>query len=179
MKELDDYDIMIAERDEDYARRIELEVQHLEQEFSARNPIGNDDITAFDEEYDDKYESEVDDDQPEEPEERRERDPKLILLWMTGEILLARGFRKYYGQMVIVAALFLLSIIVMFWSLHLDMEYNAVQRDVQLLRERSIRLHEIRVSRTSHSQVVEELERRGIKIEDPTRPATMIEKKRW
>lgn len=175
MSEVDDYDMMIAERDEDYARRVELEVQHLEQEYHARNTT-----TEFNEEYDDKYEAEIDeDDIIDEEDEPKKSDPKLMWLLMSGNILIMRGLTKYYGQMVIVAALFLLNIVVMFWSLHLDLEHGRLTRDVQLLRERSIRLHEIRVARSSHSNVVEELERRGIDIQTPTKPATIIKKRRW
>ncbi len=167
----DDYDKMMAERDAEYARRVELEVEHLEQEYHVREE------REFEEEYDSKYDDEVKYEEERDHSASIEREHKVLWLLMSGNILIMRGFTKYYGQMIIIAALFLLSIVVMFWSLHLDMEHSRLQRDVQLLRERSIRLHEIRVARSSHSHIVEELSRRGIEIKDPTRPATIIDKR--
>ncbi len=50
-----------------------------------------------------------------------------------------------------------------------------VRREVQKLRERSIRLEEQRYSITTHSAVVRELERRGIALSDPKAPAEIID----
>ena len=64
------------------------------------------------------------------------------------------GVSKYYPYMLTIAGMFFLSIMVMFWSLHLDMRYTRLERDVQKLRERSIRLQEQRYQRTTHSAIV-------------------------
>ena len=64
---------------------------------------------------------------------------------------------------------------VMFWSLHLDMRYTRLERDVQKLRERSIRLQEQRYQRTTHSAIVEQLRARGIELYDPQAPGEIIE----
>ena len=68
-----------------------------------------------------------------------------------------------------------LSIAVMFTALHLDMKYTRLEREVQILRERSIRLQEQRYSRTTHSAIVERLRERGIDLGDPSAPGEIIE----
>ena len=82
------------------------------------------------------------------------------------------GVSKYYPYMLTIAGMFFLSIMVMFWSLHLDMRYTRLERDVQKLRERSIRLQE---QRTTHSAIVEQLRARGIELYDPQAPGEIIE----
>ena len=77
--------------------------------------------------------------------------------------------------MLTIAGMFFLSIVVMFWSLHLDMRYSRLEREVQILRERSIRLQEQRYRRTTHSTILEELHRRGIDLYDPLAPGEIIE----
>ena len=71
--------------------------------------------------------------------------------------------------------MFFLSIVVMFWSLHLDMRYTRLERDVQKLRERSIRMQEQRYQRTTHSAIVRQLERGGIELYDPLVPGEIID----
>ena len=85
------------------------------------------------------------------------------------------GVSKYYPYMLTIAGMFFLSIMVMFWSLHLDMRYTRLERDVQKLRERSIRLQEQRYQRTTHSAIVEQLRARGIELYDPQAPGEIIE----
>lgn len=85
------------------------------------------------------------------------------------------GVSKYYPYMLTIAGMFFLSIVVMFWSLHLDMRFSRLEREVQVLRERSIRLEEQRYRRTTHSAILEELHRRGIELYDPVAPGEWIE----
>ena len=93
----------------------------------------------------------------------------------SGTILLSRQARRNYPYLLTIAAMFFLNIVVLFWSLHLDARFMRLEREVQKLRERSIRLEEQRFQLGSHSRVVEELARRGIAIQDPVRPAEKIE----
>ncbi len=175
----------IEARDEEYARRVSREVRYMKSERGDRDEEEgyedeSGDIDGRDgrEDRDESGERGGREWRGEDGADKKEgEDQKSSVTWwlFSGNVLLSRGITKYYGQMVIVAALFLLSIIVMFWSLHLDMSYNSLVRDVQLLRERSVRLQEVRFSRCSHSSIVEELERRGINLVDPTTPATVIE----
>ena len=100
--------------------------------------------------------------------------PKNAKLF-SGTILVREGVSKYYPYMLTIAGMFFLSIMVMFWSLHLDMRYTRLERDVQKLRERSIRLQEQRYQRTTHSAIVEQLRARGIELYDPQAPGEIIE----
>ncbi len=164
--------------DEQLARRVLEEVQHLEREEEEREENVDEDVDEQEQEQEPQNQTEDDDEQSAEEGREKSRGERGGLFWMfiSGNLLLWRGLTRYYGQMILVAFLFLISIVVMFWSLHLDMEYNHLSRSVQLLRERSVRLQEVRSSRLSHSAIVKELERRGIELHDPSTPATVIEK---
>ncbi len=153
--------IEVNELDEEYARRIEQEVLHIQQE-QAEGAEGAE--GAEEDERDEQAESVV-------------RRPNILFLLFSGNILLLRGLAKYYGHMALIALLFLISIVVMFWSLHLDMEHNAKVSDLQLLRERSVRLQQERYTKASHSAIVEECEQRNLKIVDPSTPATVIKQR--
>ena len=109
--------------------------------------------------------------------ERRERRRKASTFWQlfSGTILVREGVSKYYPYMLSIAGMFFLSIAVMFTALHLDMKYTRLEREVQILRERSIRLQEQRYSRTTHSAIVERLRERGIDLNDPSAPGEIIE----
>lgn len=109
--------------------------------------------------------------------ERRERRRRASTLWQlfSGTILVREGVSKYYPYMLCIAGMFFLSIAVMFTALHLDMKYTRLEREVQVLRERSIRLQEQRYRRTTHSAVTEELRRRGIELHDPLVPGEVID----
>ena len=63
----------------------------------------------------------------------------------------------------------------MFTALHLDMKYTRLEREVQLLRERSVRLQEQSFRSTTHSAVVRALAERGIPLYDPAAPGEIIE----
>lgn len=105
--------------------------------------------------------------------ERRRNHP--VFRWISGTILVGEQASRYYPYLLTFAVLFFLNIVVLFWSLHLDRRYMRLERDVQKLRERSIRLEEQRYRVTTHSAVVQELERRGIALYDPVTPSEIIE----
>ena len=108
---------------------------------------------------------------------RRERRRRSSTFWQlfSGTILLREGVSKYYPYMLSVAGMFFLSIVVMFWSLHLDLKYSRLEREVQMLRERSIRLEEQRYRRTTHSAVAARLRERGIDLQDPRTPGETLD----
>lgn len=107
----------------------------------------------------------------------RERRRRSSTLWgmISGTILLRDGISRYYPYMLVIAGLFLLNIIVMFRSLYLDRRYMRLERDVEILHERALRLEEQRFRLTTHSAIVEELARRGIPLRDPATPGEQIE----
>lgn len=108
-----------------------------------------------------------------ERENQRSKHPLRGLI--TGNILRQEWLTVHYRYPLLIAAVFLLSIVVMFWSLRLDMRLTQTERRVQLLRERALHLKEERSRLTSHSAVVEELRRRNIPLEDPRVPHEIID----
>lgn len=112
----------------------------------------------------------------EEAEERaRKRASSTIRQLISGTILLRKEASEAYPYLLSIAGMFFLSIVVMFWSLHLDRRYSQLEREVQMLRERSVRLQQQRFRVTTHSAVVEQLRQRGIELYDPTVPGEIIE----
>ena len=148
----------------EFARRVRREVLRIE-----RGEADEDIRADMEREEEEKAE--------EEERQRRERRRKASTFWQlfSGTILVHEGVSKYYPYMLTIAGMFFLSIVVMFWSLHLDMRYTRLERDVQKLRERSIRMQEQRYQRTTHSAIVEQLRARGIELYDPQAPGEIIE----
>ncbi len=109
--------------------------------------------------------------------ERMERKRRSSAFWqlLSGNILVNKGVARYYPHMIAVAAMFFLSIVVMFYALHMDMRYSRIERDVQLLREKSLRYQSDRYQRSSHSAIIEQLKLRGIELEEAIAPSTLIE----
>ena len=106
-------------------------------------------------------------------ERRRAANPFRGLL--TGNVLRQEWLVGHYRYPLLIAGTFLLSIVVMFWALRLDMTHTRTEREVELLRENAVRLQEQRSRLTTHSAVVEELRRRNIPLHDPVVPGEIIE----
>ena len=151
-------------QEEEFARRVRREVLRIE-----RGEADEDIRADMEREEEEKAE--------EEERQRRERRRKASTFWQlfSGTILVHEGVSKYYPYMLSIAGMFFLSIAVMFTTLHLDMKYSRLEREVQILRERSIRLQEQRYRRTTHSAIVERLRERGIDLNDPSAPGEIIE----
>ncbi len=158
------------QQDDEFARRVRREVKRI-QSGEADSDIKQDEEA----EKEKTAKVEAGKRAKREAKERAQR-RRANMFWqiISGNILLRESVSKYYMQMVLIAVLFFVSIFVMFWSLHLDMRYSQLAKTVQLSRERSIRLQEMKYLRCSHSAISNELERRGIDLSDPTRPATII-----
>ena len=151
-------------RDAEFDRRVRREV------LSIQRGEADDDIRADEE-------REAAERAAGEERARRERRRRSSTFWQlfSGTILLREGVSKYYPYMLSVAGMFFLSIVVMFWSLHLDLKYSRLEREVQVLRERSIRLEEQRYRRTTHSAVAARLRERGIDLQDPRTPGETLD----
>lgn len=106
-------------------------------------------------------------------EKRRAASPFRGLL--TGNVLRQEWLVGHYRYPLLIAGTFLLSIVVMFWALRLDMTHTRTEREVELLREKAVRLHEQRSRRTTHSAIVEQLRLRNIPLHDPAVPGEIIE----
>ena len=152
------------EEEAEFARRVRREVRRMERGEA-------DEEIRADEEREAAERAEA------EAREARERRRRSSTFWQlfSGSILVRKGVSKYYPYLLTIAGMFFLSIVVMFWSLHLDMRYTRLSREVQMLRERSIRLREQRYQRTTHSAIVERLRERGIELYDPAVPGEIIE----
>ena len=109
--------------------------------------------------------------------ERRERRRRSNPLWLlfTGNILVREGISEYYCYMLCIAGMFFISIVVIFMTLRLDMKFSRLEREVQVLHERSLRLQQERYRRTTHSAILDELRRRDIDLADPLVPAEVID----
>lgn len=108
--------------------------------------------------------------------------PKPIPRWLqalqliaTGEILIKENVSRGYNYLVYIALSFLISIVMLFSSLHHEIRRNRLAKEVTLLHEQAVRTRERLNRHTSHSAIVEELQRRGIELYDPVSPLTIIE----
>lgn len=152
------------EREAELARKIRREVMRV------KRGEADEDIRADEQQQSDEQLAEKE-------REGREKKRRSSAFWLlfSGNILVNKGVAGYYRYMMCVALMFFLSIMVMFWSLHLDMRYGELERRVQMLRERSVRLREQKSLRTTHSAIVEQLRSRGIELYDPVAPGAMID----
>jgi hypothetical protein len=152
------------EEDEEFRRRVRQEVRRI-QSGDADEDIERD----IAEEQSEREEAEA--------AEERERKRRSALTWQifSGSILTSRHVAGNYHYLVVIAVMCLLSIMVMFWSLYTDSRYSRMERDVQLLRERSIRLQEELYRKTTHQAIREELARRGMDLQDPKTTKAVVE----
>ena len=112
-----------------------------------------------------------------EEEERKERKRRSGWRWQifSGTILTSRGMADNYRYFAAIAVMCFISIVVMFAALYADLRYSRAEQDVQLLRERSIRLQEQLYGKTTHAAIREELQRRGINLQDPQKTKEVVE----
>ncbi len=151
-------------QDEEFARRVRREVRRMERGEA------DDDLRADEE-------REAEENAQREKVRRKEQRRNASTFWQlfSGTILVREGMSQSYPYLLAIAGMFLVSISVVFLSLHTDMKYMRLEREVQVLRERSIRMQERRFHCTTHSAVTEELRRRGIDLRDPVAPSEIID----
>ncbi len=93
----------------------------------------------------------------------------------SGEILVDAQVSRFFDYAGLVAMMFFLSIMAIFWSLRMDMRYQRLSAEVDLLHERAVAFKEQRYRQTSHSSIKQQVKRRGLGLHDPEAPATRIE----
>lgn len=157
-------ELLRQQQEEELARRIRREVRRVQRGDAAEEMAAEE----AEEEQERTHRKAL-----AERENQKSKNPLRGLI--TGNILRQEWLTVHYRYPLLIAGVFLLSIVVMFWSLRLDMKLTHTEREVQLLRERALRLREERSRLTSHSAVVEELRRRDIRLEDPIEPNRIIE----
>lgn len=157
-------EIREREEAEEFRRRVRREILRV-QSGEADEDIARD------------LEEEAEEEREQQEEEQRVARKRSRLFWQifSGNILLNRSIAENYRYFVGVAVACFISIVVMFAALAADMKYSRLEREVQLLRERSIRLQEQLYRRTTHAAISKELERRGIDLQDPRRPKAVVE----
>lgn len=122
-------------------------------------------------------------DEQREQEEQAAQEPKRkcprwlrgIRLFLTGDILVGSEMSRFYNYVSYIALMFFASIVTLFAALRLEMRRDGLEREVELLHERSIRTKELRYKMSSHSAIVERLQERGIELYDPLAPNNVIE----
>ena len=101
---------------------------------------------------------------------------ELVRSLFTGEIVLNPTISKGYDYLFYMALLFLVSIVALFSSLHMQIRENRMAEEVRLLNERALRSEEQRLKATTHSAIVSELKKRNIPLYDAFEPVTIIPK---
>ena len=96
----------------------------------------------------------------------------------TGEIILNPTISKGYDYLFYMALLFLVSILSLFSSLHMQIRENRTVEQVRLLEERALRSEEQRLGATTHSAIIRALKERNIPLEDTIEPVTIIKKEK-
>ena len=116
-----------------------------------------------------------------EEEEHASESKKAKPSWMvklesllTGDILLAEQANRAYHLLMLLGFIFLLSIFTIFGAFQQDLRCNSLHKEVDLLKERAVRISEESVQQTSHSAILKRLRERGIEIEDPKNPPVVI-----
>ena len=152
------------EEDEEFRRRVRREVLRM-QSGEADKDIERD-------------QEEIEQEQAQaeaEAEQKRKHRSRLFWQLFSGNILVNKSVADNYRYFIAIAVMCFISIAVMFMVLYADLNYSRLERDLQLVRERSIRLQEQLYSRTTHAAVKQELQRRGIPLQDPNKATEVVE----
>ena len=161
---LTEEEIAAQQADEEFLRRVRTEVRRM-QSGEAQEDI----------ERDIEIEREAEAEQTREEAKKRLKRSRLFYQLFSGSILRSRSVKDHYAYLIAIAVASLLSIMVMFASLYADMKYSRMEREVQLLRERSIRLQEQLHRRTTHQAIRDSLAARGIDLKDPRKKRAVVE----
>lgn len=152
------------EEDEEFRRRVRREVLRVQ------SGDADEDI-----ERDKEEQAEQERETKEREERRRKRRSRLFWQLFSGNILLNKSISENYRYFAAIAAMCFASIAVMFMVLYSNMRYSQLEREVQLVRERSIRMQEQLYTKTTHAAIKEELKRRGIPLQDPSKASEVVE----
>ena len=167
--------------DDDFNPLTEEEIRRLQEDEEFRRRVRREVLRMQSGEADTDIERDREEQRAEESERTREQAKQRLkrsrLFWQlfSGNILLNRNVKEHYGYLLAIAIMCGVSIFVMFSSLYADLRHSQVERELQLVRERSIRLQEQLHRRTTHQAIREELARRGINLQDPQKPKEVVE----
>ena len=161
---LSEEELRRMEEDEEFRRRVRREVVRMQ------SGEADEDIERDQEEIEqEQAQAEA------EAEQKRKHRSRLFWQLFSGNILVNKSVADNYRYFIAIAVMCFISIAVMFMVLYADLNYSRLERDLQLVRERSIRLQEQLYSRTTHAAVKQELQRRGISLQDPNKATEVVE----
>ena len=124
----------------------ELQAQREEEELRRRirNEVLRVQSGEADEDIERDREAEAEERKEQEQKQAHERKRRSKLSWQifSGSILTSRSLADNYRYFIAIAVMCFVSIVVMFAALYADLNYSSMENEVQLLRERSIRLQE-------------------------------------
>ena len=161
---LSEEELRRMEEDEEFRRRVRREVLRMQ------SGEADEDIERDQEEIEqEQAQAEA------EAEQKRKHRSRLFWQLFSGNILVNKSVADNYRYFISIAVMCFISIAVMFMVLYADLNYSRLERDLQLVRERSIRLQEQLYSRTTHAAVKQELQRRGIPLQDPNKATEVVE----
>ena len=161
---LSEEELRRMEEDEEFRRRVRREVLRMQ------SGEADEDIERDQEEIEqEQAQAEA------EAEQKRKHRSRLFWQLFSGNILVNKSVADNYRYFIAIAVMCFISIAVMFMVLYADLNYSRLERDLQLVRERSIRLQEQLYSRTTHAAVKQELQRRGISLQDPNKATEVVE----
>lgn len=152
------------EEDEEFRRRVRREIRRI-QSGDADEDIERD----IEEEEEQRREQE------EQEERKKKKRSRLFWQLFSGNILINKSVADNYRYFAAIAVMCFISIAVMFMSLYADLRYSRLEREVQLVRERSIRLQEQLYNSTTHAAIKAELQQRGIPLQDPRKATEVVE----
>ncbi len=95
---------------------------------------------------------------------------------LSGNILTRAEARRYYPYIFFMALLMLLYIANGYHIQTLHRRYNRLNNQVKELRSKSLTLSSMRMTATRQSEIVREVERRGIPLHEALEPPKVIEK---
>lgn len=153
-----------AEEDEEFRRRVRREVLRVQ------SGEADDDI-----ERDREEQEEAEREEKEREAKKQKKRSRLFWQLFSGNILINKSVADNYHYFAAIAVMCFVSIAVMFMTLYADLRYSQLERELQLVRERSIRLQEQLYNSTTHSAIKEQLKERGIPLKDPDKAKEIVE----
>ena len=142
--------------------------QHVD-ETEQGDPSTLQDDTESDESESDEY----DGDRIRQSSSRLKRQIGALL---SGSILSKAEVRKFYPYMLLLAFLMLLYIANVFKMQQLHKQHDRLAAEVKELRAKSLTLSSIRMNATRQSEILKELKKRGIDLEESVVPPKIIDK---
>ena len=164
---------VIIDIDAERERRIQREVVRITPVERYHHYDDVDDI-AQEEAYNNPF-IEAEEEERESGEMQAQRSKSLWQHITTGTFL-TDGAASYYRSLLIIAAMYFMSIFLNFVQLNSDREYRSLQNYATVLNERAVLKEEERFSLSSKSYVEERLKSYGIDLIDLSKHSRLIEK---